>query len=97
MIAGPTRQEQQRGFTAPIALRGASTCGGDFTLSIASSVARLQFCRQVISAGIGDDARIVSSLNVTLRQFPTIQSVVLLDQRGNCLGDMSGENRCLRR
>ena len=97
VIAGPTRQEQQRGFTAPITLRGTSNCGRDFTLSMASNVARLRFCRQVISGGVGDDARMTSSLNATLKQFPSIRSVVLLDQNGNCLGDMSGNNRCLRR
>lgn len=97
IIAGPTRQEQQRGFMAPLTLRGASNCGKDFSLSITSTIARLKFCRQVVTGGIGDDARILSSLNTTLKQFLTIRSVVILDQSGNCLGDMSGENRCLRR
>ncbi len=97
VLAGLTVQERQRGFTAPIPLRGASNCGKDFTLSITSNVARLQFCRQVVSGGIRDDARMTSSLNATLKQFPTVRSVVLLDQKGKCLGDMSGENRCLRR
>lgn len=96
VIAGPTRQEQQRGFTAPITLRGTSNCGRDFTLAIVSNVARLRFCRQVLSGGVGDDARMTSALKATLKQFPTIRSVVLLDQNGNCLGDMSGDNRCLR-
>ncbi|WP_088892896.1 GerMN domain-containing protein [Leptolyngbya ohadii] len=98
VIVGPNRQERQRGFIAPIRLQGTSNCSGrDFTLSIASGTARLQFCRQVISAGVGDDARITSSLNATLKQFPTVRSVVLLDREGRCLGDMSGENLCLRR
>ena len=97
LIAGPTAQERQRGLTAPMTLRGASNCGADFTLSITSNVARLQFCRQIVSGGVGDDARMVSALTATLKQFPPVLSVVLLDQKGNCLGDMSGENRCLRR
>jgi hypothetical protein len=98
VVAGPTRQERQQGFIAPLTLQGNSNCGGrDFTLSIASATARLQFCRQVVSAGVGDDARIMSSLNATLKQFPTVRSVVVLDQNGNCVGDMSGENLCLRR
>ena len=96
VVAGPTRQEQQRGFTAPITLRGTSNCGRDFTLAIVSNVARLQFCRSVLSGGVGDDARMTSALKTTLKQFPTIRSVVLLDQNGNCLGDLSGDNRCLR-
>lgn len=56
----------------------------------------LKFCRSVVSAGIGDDARIKSSLTATLKQFSSIRSVILLDRNGNCLGDMSGENRCLK-
>ncbi len=97
VIAGPTAQERQRGFTAPVTLRGASNCGKDFTLSITANVAKLKFCRQIVSGGVGDDARMTSALNATLKQFSTVRSVVLLDQKGNCLGDMSGENRCLRR
>lgn len=97
VIAGPTRQERQQGFFAPINLRGASNCGSDFRFSIVSNTARLQFCRPIVSGGVGDDARMLSSLNATLKQFPTVRSVVILDSRGNCLGDMSGENRCLRR
>lgn len=96
LIAGPTVQERRQGFTQAIQLRGASNCGKDFTFSITSNVAKVRLCRQVISAGVGDDARASSAINATLRQFPTIRSVVILDQRGNCLGDMSGDNRCLR-
>ncbi|MBD2018809.1 hypothetical protein H6F43_01245 [Leptolyngbya sp. FACHB-36] len=97
VIAGPTQQEKQLGFSAPITLKGSSNCGKDFTLAITSGLARLQFCKQVASAGVGDDARAISSVNATLKQFPAIRSIVILDQNGNCLGDMSGQNRCLRR
>lgn len=97
VLAGPTLQERKQGFVAPIKLSGASNCGQDFTLSIVSGVARLRFCKQVVSAGIGDDARAISSINATLKQFSTVRSVVILDNTGRCLGDMSGENRCLRR
>lgn len=96
VIAGPTPQERRLGFMAPIKLSGTSNCGQDFTLSVNSGTARLKFCRQIVSAGIGDDARATSALNATLKQFPTIRSVVILDRNGNCLGDMSGQNRCLR-
>ncbi|HIK15715.1 MAG TPA: GerMN domain-containing protein [Leptolyngbyaceae cyanobacterium M33_DOE_097] len=97
VIAGPNAQEKRAGFTAPIQLRGASSCGKDFTLAIAANKATLRFCREVLSAGIGDDARILSSLTATLKQFPNVRSVAILDRNGDCLGDMSGENRCLRR
>lgn len=96
LIAGPSPQERRLGFMSAIRLGGASDCGRDFTLTVSSNVARVRFCRQVISGGIGDDARANSSINATLRQFPNIRSVVILDKRGNCLGDMSGDNRCLR-
>ncbi len=97
VIAGPTRQERQQGFVSAITLSGESNCGKDFTISISANVARLQFCKQVVSAGIGDDARAISSLDASLKQFSTVRSVVILDREGNCLGDMSGENRCLNR
>lgn len=97
LIAGPTRQEQAIGLRGPIRLQGRSTCGKDFTLAINTGVARLKFCRPVVSAGVGDDARLNSAVSATLKQFSTVRSVIILDHRGNCLGDMSGENLCLRR
>lgn len=94
LIAGPTSQEKQRGFLPAVRLQGASNCGKDFTLAIASGVAKLRFCKQVPSAGIGDDARITSAITATLKQFPTIRSVVMLNRDGGCLIDPSGDNRC---
>ncbi|MEP0871717.1 GerMN domain-containing protein [Trichocoleus desertorum AS-A10] len=96
LIAGPTSQERQQGFRAPINFQGSSNCGRDFKLAVSTGVAKLQFCKQVVSGGIGDDARIKSSISATLKQFSSISSVVLLDRNGNCLNDQSGENRCLR-
>ncbi|MBW4651169.1 MAG: GerMN domain-containing protein [Kastovskya adunca ATA6-11-RM4] len=95
LIAGPTSREKQNGVTTALQLRGNSNCGKDFTLSINQGVARLQFCRDVLSAGIGDDARAQSAIETTLKQFSTIKSVVLLNKNGNCLADASGDNRCL--
>lgn len=95
LIAGPTKAERQKGLVSAIQLKGNSNCGSDFKLSISQGVARLQFCRTVVSGGIGDDARAKSSLTATLKQFSTIKSVIILDRNSNCLGDMSGENRCL--
>lgn len=96
LIAGPTSGERSRGFMKALELRGRSNCGSDFRLSISGGVARLQFCRLVPSAGIGDDARATSSINATLKQFSTVSRVIILNQNGNCLGDQSGENRCLQ-
>ncbi|HEY9749994.1 MAG TPA: GerMN domain-containing protein [Allocoleopsis sp.] len=97
LIAGPTTQERQQGYRASINLQGNSNCGQNFKLAVSTGVAKLQFCKQVVSNGIGDDARIKSSITATLKQFPSINSVVLLDRDGNCLNDQSGNNLCLRR
>jgi hypothetical protein len=95
LIAGPTTAERQKGFAGAIQLRGSANCSSDFKLSISQGVARVQFCRTIVSAGVGDDARLKSSLTATLKQFTSVQSVIILDKNGNCFGDMSGENRCL--
>lgn len=94
LIAGPTSQERQNGVTAAIELGGNSNCGKDFILSIEQGVARVKFCRDVISAGIGDDARTQSAIDATLKQFSTVKSVVLLNKNGDCLANASGDNRC---
>jgi hypothetical protein len=95
LIAGPTATEQRRGLAPAVRLRGASNCGSDFTITLRNGTARLQFCRPVMSAGVGEDARAISAINATLKQFPTVNRVVVLTDRGNCLGDQSGMNRCL--
>jgi hypothetical protein len=97
LISGPTSQEKARNLIAPIQLRGRSNCGKDFTLSISNGVATLRFCKSVLSSGVGDDGRQKSSINTTLKQFSNINSVIILDKNGNCLGDQSGENSCLKK
>jgi hypothetical protein len=96
-IAGPTPAEASAGYFSEIGgmLVGPSDCGADFTIRIEDGVATVRFCRQVSSAGIGQDARAQSALKATLLQFPTIREVRLLTREGDCLFDMSGENRCL--
>ncbi len=95
LIAGPTKAERQKGLVSAIQLRDSSNCTSDFKLSISQGVARLQFCRTVVSRGVGDDARTKSALTATLKQFSNVNSIIILDKNGNCFGDMSGENRCL--
>jgi hypothetical protein len=99
LLAGPTPEEAAAGYFSELgAMRvGPSNCGGEaFTISIDQGVATLRFCHLMQSAGIGQDARVMSSINATLRQFSTIQRVRVLSQEGDCFLDMSGENRCLR-
>ena len=99
LIAGPTSTEASNGLFSPIKgkLQGDSNCSGkDFSLSVADRTARLKFCKTVASAGIGDDARITSTVTDTLKQFSSVDSVVILTRDGNCFGDQSGQNRCLQ-
>ncbi|MEC4849524.1 MAG: hypothetical protein SAJ12_00810, partial [Jaaginema sp. PMC 1079.18] len=96
LIAGPTPQEKQLGLNSALTLQGSSNCGGEnFQLTIQNQIAKLQLCRNVVTAGIGDDVRAQSALTATLKQFPTVDTVIILDARGNCFGDLSGENTCL--
>lgn len=96
LIKGPTSQEQNLGLESALTLNGPSNCGGeDFQLAIQDKVAKLQLCREVVSAGIGDDARAKSALTATLTQFPSVEKAVIINSQGDCFGDMSGENRCL--
>ncbi|WP_293102267.1 hypothetical protein [Moorena sp. SIOASIH] len=96
LIIGPTKAETKIGFTEALQLKGSSNCGKDFTLSIAAETATLKFCRAILSPGVGYDARATSAIQSTLKQFSTIKSVVILNKDGNCFGDLSGENLCLK-
>lgn len=94
LIAGPTNSEQQKGLTDVLDLAGESTCGQDFRITINRGVALLRFCRDVPTAGVGDDARIKTAINKTLKQFSTVNQVVILNKNGNCFKDASGKNLC---
>lgn len=98
LIAGPSASEQAKGLFSPLSgkISGPSDCSGrDFTLTIENSIAKLRFCRTVSSAGIGDDARISTTIGATLKQFSTVEKVIILTKSGDCFGDQSGLNRCL--
>ena len=86
-MAGPTAEEQRRGYFGELGgmLRGPSDCGADFQLRLEpdSGLAILRFCRQVTSAGVGQDARVQSQLDATLRQFPTVRRARLLAPTGD--------------
>lgn len=108
LIAGPTATEAQAGYftelTGAINKTDASTCGGsDFKITLdyrgktpELGTATLQFCRTVTTAGIGADARISAELQATLTQFSNIKRAVILTKDGNCFGDGSGQNICLK-
>jgi Sporulation and spore germination len=95
LIAGPTQAEKDLGFFTPLKLNGNSNCGvNDFTLNIENGKAKLKFCKSIISAGVGDDARIKSTIESTLKQFSSVQSTQILNNNGSCFGDLSGQDLC---
>ena len=101
LIAGPTEQEAAQRLFSPLTnkLTGDSNCGGpDFSLSINkdTGTGTLRFCKDLITAGIGEDALITETSTQTLKQFSNINKVILLTKNGDCFGDLSGENRCLQ-
>jgi len=112
LIAGPTLGERNAGYFSELnsILTGASSCsapnptgGPDFTLTLnmkgstaQQGTATLRFCRATNSPGVGADARITAEIDKTLEQFSTIKNVVILTQAGDCFGDESGLNNCLK-
>jgi hypothetical protein len=93
-------------FTGPSSGCDASnpTIGGpDFTLKLDTKgttpeqgTATLRFCRPTSSPGVGTDGRVKAEITATLEQFSSIKKVVILLQNGQCFGDESGANLCLR-
>lgn len=93
-------------FTGPSSGCDASnpTIGGpDFILKLNTKgntpeqgTATLQFCRPTSSPGVDADGRVKAEITATLEQFSSIKKVVILLQNGQCFGDESSANLCLR-
>lgn len=104
LITGPTTSEKAQGYYTPFNMSGTSTCGSaDFTLSLdrrgtalETGTATLQFCRVTGVGGELDDARVTAEVTQTLLQFSNIKQVVILTLYGDCFGDLSGQNACLK-
>jgi hypothetical protein len=112
LIAGPTPEERTAGYYSELnsLFSGPSQCpslgpvgGPDFTLTLNTKgttaeqgTATLKFCRATLSPGIGADARVLANLRATLLQFDTIKKVVILNVQGNCFGDQTTQNLCLK-
>lgn len=96
LLKQPDAAEQSQGYFTTVKLRSdTSTCGGaDFTLAISDGVATLQFCKPFDHLGVVADGQADSELKATLKQFPTIKKVVILNSESNCEFDSSGENLC---
>jgi hypothetical protein len=95
LIAGPAASEISTGLVTPLKLSGESNCGGkDFGLNIVNKVATLKFCKLIKTSGIGDDGRVKSVIRESLKQFSTIDKVVILTKDNACFGDESGLDLC---
>lgn len=97
LLLGPTTAETAQGYFSTARLRsGASSCGSaDFTLTIAGGVAKLQFCKPFDHLGVVADGQADSELKATLKQFSSVNKVIILNARGSCEFDLSGLNLCL--
>jgi hypothetical protein len=95
LIKGPTKAERRRGLHSELTgkLRGRSDCGADFRLRIRKGTATLRFCRTVMGAGLGSDARALWTIERTLKQFPSVKRVVTLARDGRCLFDQTDSGR----
>lgn len=96
LIVGPTAAEAATGLFSQVmtVIPGAPAHGDDhcgagiaFSLTITSGVARMQFCEATTSGGIGDDARVLSEIRATLKQFSTISTVKVCTMDGNNFGN----------
>ena len=106
LVVGPTRTETKAGYYSALAglLHGPSDCGGPAARIVLNrtgttfepGTATVRFCRRSMSGGIFDDVRVRSEISRTLTQFPSIKRVVILNKFGQCFGDLSGRNTCLR-
>jgi hypothetical protein len=106
LLAGPTRAETKAGYYTEFTdyYHGPSTCGpAGFTIRLnrrgdapEPGTATLRLCRRIHLPGIGTSARMAAEARATLRQFPHVRHVVILNAGGACFGDESGRNTCLR-
>lgn len=96
LLKGPSASERSQGYFSYVRLRDdVSNCGGsDFTLTLANSVATLQFCKTFDHIGSVSDGQAESSIKATLLQFPTITKAIILNKAGDCEFNLSGMNLC---
>ncbi len=97
LIAGPTEDEQVGGLFSPLSLTGDSNCSGkDFSINIDQTTkkATITFCKQISVSGTVDTAQVTTTVEDTLTEFTTIDSVAILTHEDHCFGDESGMNLC---
>ncbi len=105
IISGPTLEDKQTanldgtfGQNSFGWFEGASNCGeDDFTIMISDEkVATVKFCKTTMLAGDMSGFIIEDQIRRTLKQFPTIEKVEILNSQGSCFDDMSGLNDCVK-
>lgn len=100
LLHGPSTGEQTDGYFATARIRApasASSCNDqDFTLTITNATATLTFCRTFDHIGEISDGQAESEIKATLLQFPTIKKVIILNGKGDCEFNLSGQNLCLQ-
>lgn len=98
LLAGPSNEETDRGYFSTVRVRdGDSNCNGkDFTLSIVDGTATLRFCRTFDARGTVADGQAKQAITDSLKQFATVQEVIILTRDNHCQFDMSGEDMCLQ-
>lgn len=96
LLKGPTEAEKSAKYFSTIRLRNdESNCGGqDFTLQIKDGVATLRFCRTFDHLGSVADGQADVSIKTTLKQFDTVDRVVILNKNNHCEFDLSGMDLC---
>ncbi|MEI7578541.1 MAG: DUF333 domain-containing protein [bacterium] len=97
IIKGPSAAEINQGLGQTFKkdsftwFTGNSNCSGnDFTISINSGKATVKFCRSTTLSGDMSGFIVEQQIVKTLKQFPTIQSVRILNVAGDCYNDMKG-------
>lgn len=99
LLKGPNETESTNGYFSTANLRSGSTsnCSGkDFILTVNGDTATLKFCRQFDHRGVVADGQAESEIKATLKQFNSIQKIIILNYQGNCEFNLSGQNLCLQ-
>ncbi len=107
LFLGPTPEEQAQGYYSDLVgnFGPINTCtdtSKDFTLALdhrgtrpETGTATVTLCHELLVPGDLSGARIQAMITTTLKQFPNIKQVVILNYQGNCFNDLKGGNACL--
>lgn len=96
LLKGPTEAEKAAGYFTTVRLRNVeSNCNGqDFMLNISEGLATLRFCRTFDHLGVVADGQADSEIKATLKQFNTVEKVIILNNNNKCEFDLSGLELC---